>query len=1022
MSEASSSLSGSADTGQLLRRIAELEAENAGLRRERVASDPALLTDQISTAALAGILEHLPVGVGVIDRSGRFILRNPVMARYAGDRIPSRDDRFGRWRAYHPDGTRLEPAEYSGGRALRGETVLPGIDFLYEQDDGTEVWTRVAAVPLSDAGNGEPGAIIVVQDIDESRRASAKLAASLEELQAPYDTAPVGLCMLDRDLRFLRINERLAEINGVSVEGHIGRTVAEIVPGLLDEATAMLGRVIETGQPVLNHEITGDTRAHPGAQRSWLESWVPVFDGRGNIVAVNIVAEETTEKKRTERELRMLAAVVEQTADFIGIAGPDEKAFYLNEAGRSLVGLPDMEAVQQTSVMDCFMPEDQQFARDVILPTQYRDGRWIGEFRFRRFDTGEAVPVHYNQFVIRDDQGEVLGIAAVARDITDMKKAEAALLEARMRAEGLAAERVAVLSQLDEGVIVTDEAGRIVFVNQAATAIHGVERLDIGPDDYAATYHLFTEDGRPFPPEELPLSRAVLKGETVAGARWRIRRPDGTEVLAIGSARPVFAPDGAPLGAVLTMRDDTERHAAEEQLRASEARLRAAVQASPFPMMLHAEDGEVLELSRKWSELTGYAREEIRTHFDWFRLAYPDRFEEIGARMDEEFAAEGEIVGGEIAILVKDGSTRIWDFHNVRVGSLPDGRRVQISAASDVTERKRWEDRVRESEQRLHAVLNNTTMAVFLMDDRQQCVYMNAAAEALTGFSFDEVQGRTLHDVVHHTHPDGRPFPIHECPIDRAFRANNQVQGEEMFIHKDGHFYPVAFTASPIRNAAAKAAGTIIEARDITADRESAERLQLLIGELNHRVKNTLATVQSIAWQALRGDDVPAHARESIESRLIALSRSHDLLTREEWGSAGLRDLAVEALEPFGVSVGRADRLEIRGDNIRLRPKVALALGMAFHELATNAVKYGALSNDEGTVQLAWTLSGGGRLRLTWVEQNGPPVSPPSRKGFGSRLIESGLAYELDGEVQISYPSEGVVCSIEMPAKIAGGG
>jgi PAS domain S-box-containing protein len=157
-------------------------------------------------------------------------------------------------------------------------------------------------------------------------------------------------------------------------------------------------------------------------------------------------------------------------------------------------------------------------------------------------------------------------------------RAEAALRDARARAEALAAEREAVLGQLAEGVIVTDPAGRIVFVNEAAARLHGVARLDVAPEDYSETYHLFTEDGRPYPPEELPLARAVLRGERVSDERWLIRRPDGTEVLAIGSARPLRAPDGAAIGAVLTLRDDTAREAAERAVRESEARLRSVVE------------------------------------------------------------------------------------------------------------------------------------------------------------------------------------------------------------------------------------------------------------------------------------------------------------------------------------------------------------------------------------------------------------------------------------------------------------
>jgi two-component sensor histidine kinase len=193
----------------------------------------------------------------------------------------------------------------------------------------------------------------------------------------------------------------------------------------------------------------------------------------------------------------------------------------------------------------------------------------------------------------------------------------------------------------------------------------------------------------------------------------------------------------------------------------------------------------------------------------------------------------------------------------------------------------------------------------------------------------------------------------------------------------------------------------------------------MMIDELNHRVKNTLATVQAIVWQALRRGSDPKVIRESIESRLFALSRSHDLLTRENWEGAGLLDLVNEAVEPFGVANGRTERFVITGKNIRLPPNVTLALGIAFHEFATNAVKYGAFSNETGSILLAWTIEPtpeGDQLILRWQEKDGPPVTPPTRKGFGSRVIERGLPHELQGTVNLDYHVDGVVCTINIPA------
>lgn len=189
----------------------------------------------------------------------------------------------------------------------------------------------------------------------------------------------------------------------------------------------------------------------------------------------------------------------------------------------------------------------------------------------------------------------------------------------------------------------------------------------------------------------------------------------------------------------------------------------------------------------------------------------------------------------------------------------------------------------------LAAVLDNTTAAIFLMDDRQQCIYMNAAAEKLTGYRLDEVRGRPLHDVVHHTHPDGTPFPIEDCPIDRAFPTRMQMQGEEMFVHKDGSFYPVAYTASPVRDEAAQVVGTVIEVRDIRAETEARSRLADSEARYRLMVESTSDMVFRVALReplpvALpRDEQVDRIFRDAYFTEVNdAFARSYGLASAEE--------------------------------------------------------------------------------------------------------------------------------------------
>jgi two-component sensor histidine kinase len=235
----------------------------------------------------------------------------------------------------------------------------------------------------------------------------------------------------------------------------------------------------------------------------------------------------------------------------------------------------------------------------------------------------------------------------------------------------------------------------------------------------------------------------------------------------------------------------------------------------------------------------------------------------------------------------------------------------------------------------------------------------------------------------------------------------------------------VSIFVSPVRDKDGVVVQQFISLVDLTRYKNEQAQSKILIQELNHRVKNTLATVQSIAAQALRSSDDPEVVREAIESRLFALSCSHDLLTRESWEGAGLFDLVNEALKPFGISNGRAGRVVIAGDNVRVSPRTALALGIALHELATNAVKYGAFSNELGSVDIAWSIvpqAGTNRLILHWLEKGGPPVTPPTRTGFGSRVLVRGLAHELNATVQLDYRPDGLSCTIDIPSPEAAHG
>ncbi|WP_052003577.1 HWE histidine kinase domain-containing protein [Microvirga sp. BSC39] len=344
----------------------------------------------------------------------------------------------------------------------------------------------------------------------------------------------------------------------------------------------------------------------------------------------------------------------------------------------------------------------------------------------------------------------------------------------------------------------------------------------------------------------------------------------------------------------------------------------------------------------------------------------------------------------------------------------------------DWTERRQAEEELRASEARLSALANNAPACMFYQTSHspayhaRKVLYVSKTCETLTGIPAEEAQENPdlLYSLVLPQHRDRMLARRLE-----SLRDLTECQEEvEMRHAKTGEtrWHRIITTPRRLENGSIVWDGIQI---DITDHKRSEEHLRLLLNELNHRVKNTLVTVQSLASQSfqVRGAngmrDLPA-LYATFEARLFALARGHDILTRENWEGAGLVEIVAQAFAPYRDLSEDGCRIRLEGPDLRVNPSMALSLSMAMHELCTNAAKYGALGASEGQVRVSWSpqeTASGPRLAMRWEEHGGPPVSPPSRKGFGSRLIQDGLAREPNGEVRLVYRPEGVVCTIDVP-------
>ncbi|ACA16170.1 signal transduction histidine kinase [Methylobacterium sp. 4-46] len=441
-------------------------------------------------------------------------------------------------------------------------------------------------------------------------------------------------------------------------------------------------------------------------------------------------------------------------------------------------------------------------------------------------------------------------------------------------------------------------------------------------------------------------------------------------------------------------------------LRESEARFRHMADSAPALIWMTDEAGETTFVNMHYEYLFGRPAATLVGR-RWREVVHPDDVAGFEAAFAAAFAARRPL---RVETRVIDGSGAVRWLLCEGVPRLDDRHRFlgYTGCNVDITEAKLAEAALRESEERLRLALAAGQLGTWEIDLATGQNRLSARSAEIVGLP--PLPGGWMGAV----HPADRPAL--DAALAALIAGEAEYRSEFRVRPVDGVLRWVSAEAVVQRDAGGAPRRVIGIHQDVTERKRAEDHLRLLIHELNHRVKNTLATVQSIAMQSLRrlrGREAEG-ARDAFVARLIALARAHDVLTRESWEGAELAEVVAGAVAPLEGPRGRRPRFSVAGPPLRLPPRMALSIAMALHELATNAVKYGALSAVDGQVSIAWSVEAG-RLTLRWQESGGPSVTPPERTGFGSRLIGQSLARDLAGEVSLDYPPAGVICTIVAP-------
>nr|WP_298719684.1 PAS domain S-box protein [uncultured Steroidobacter sp.] len=675
---------------------------------------------------------------------------------------------------------------------------------------------------------------------------------------------------------------------------------------------------------------------------------------------------------------------------------------YNSEAARLWGRAPDLQSQERfCGSHRLFLPDQTPLPHEhcpmaaaVIQGTETRNAEVVIE----RPD-GSRCTVMVNIRPLKNHRGEIQGAVNCFQDITARKAMEQELRDRNRDLEDFF-ENSAV------GLHVVSGEGIILRANKAE-----LEMLGYTAEEYVGRHIAEFHADAPVIGEIL---QRLALGQQLVRQPARLRAKDGSIKHVLITSNGRFA-EGRMMNTRCFTSDVTDLYQAEHALRDSEGRLAATYNAATIGISEADEHGNLLRVNDAFCKMLGRTREQLLS------MNFADYTHESDRANDLSHYARQ--VRGEIpsyAIRKRayriDGTMLYLDVHSSSVRDANGRFQYGVRVLQDVTAAQNAENRLRESERQMRDLLEALPAAVYTTDAAGRITFYNKAAVEMAGRT--PSAGEQWCVTWRLYTPDGVPLPHDQCPMAIALKEDRPVRGAEAIAERpDGTRVPFVPFPTPLHDADGKLIGAINMLVDISDRKHAENRQKVLIDELNHRVKNTLATVQSLAMQTARhAGSLPGFV-DKFQARLMALARAHDLLTESRWEHAPLQALASQLLAPMADAA--PGRVSIGGPPIALTPRAAVALTMAINELATNAAKYGSLSSDEGTLLLQWSLrdspEGRAMLAIEWREHGGPAVLAPTRRGFGRRLMQRCIETDLRGSLDLNFDAEGLRCQMMIP-------